>query len=63
MRILSQKTKGQGIVEYAGALVVAAVTISGILLAGPEALGSIFSDTMTTVGNYLQAGIPSGGDG
>jgi hypothetical protein len=65
MTRLSHKTKGQGVVEYAGALVIAAVTISGILLAGPESLGSVFSDTMTTVGNYLHASIPgaTGGDG
>ncbi len=63
MKIQTRKHKGQGVVEYAGALVVAAVLVSGVLLAGPTGLGDTFTSIMTDVGNYLTGQVPGAGGG
>lgn len=58
MKIMTRKTKGQGVVEYAGALVVAAVLVAGVLAAGPAGLGDIFNDILDTVQTYFKGQVP-----
>jgi hypothetical protein len=45
--------KGQGVVEYAGALVIAAVIVATVLATGPAGLGTMFNGVITTVSNYF----------
>jgi Flp pilus assembly pilin Flp len=48
MRFLKSK-KGQGIVEYAGALVVAALIVGAVVTAGPSNLASMFNAVIASV--------------
>lgn len=43
------KRKGQGVVEYAGALVVAAVIVGAALTFGPGMINTIFGQVQTRV--------------
>ena len=50
MRLDNQKSKkGQGIVEYAGALVVAALIVGAVVTAGPDNLASMFNSVIASV--------------
>ncbi len=53
-----KKNKGQGIVEYVGALVVAAVLVAGILALGPEGLGDIFTNILDAIEAYFMGQVP-----
>ncbi|WMU93223.1 hypothetical protein EMOOHJMP_00028 [Microcystis phage MaAM05] len=41
--------KGQGVIEYAGALVIAAAIVAGVLLIGPQGLKDLFTTILDTV--------------
>jgi hypothetical protein len=41
--------KGQGMVEYAGALLVATAIVVGLIATAPGLLDTLFSDTVTKV--------------
>ncbi len=48
--------KGQGVIEYAGALVIAAAIVAGVLVVGPDGLKTLFSTILSTVsGNFTAA--------
>ena len=53
MNIQNKKQKGQGVIEYAGALVIAAVLVSAVLLAGPDAITTLFSSIMDAVESFF----------
>jgi Flp pilus assembly pilin Flp len=53
-KIIIKKQKGQGVVEYAGALVIAAVVVASVLAVGPGALAGMFQDITTKISNYFQ---------
>jgi hypothetical protein len=58
--------KGQGVVEYAGALVIAAVIVATVLATGPAGMGTMFNGVITTISNYfngLTITAPTGGTG
>jgi Flp pilus assembly pilin Flp len=46
--MMNKKAKGQGVVEYAGALVIGAVIVATALAAGPTAINGVFT---TLTGN------------
>lgn len=46
---MRQAKKGQGIVEYAGALVVAALIVGAVVTAGPDNLASMFNSVIASV--------------
>ncbi len=57
--LLNKKArKGQGVIEYAGALVIAAVLVSGVLAFGTEGITNLFTNILDSVGTYFSAQIP-----
>jgi hypothetical protein len=44
-----QKAHGQGVVEYAGALVTGAVIISAAIAVGPPAMQQVFTDIRSVI--------------
>jgi hypothetical protein len=52
-------TKGQGVIEYAGALVIAAVLVSATLAIGPTGITNLFTDIMNSVQSYFTGQLPS----
>ncbi len=48
-----KKAKGQGVIEYAGALVIAAVIVSLVLAAGPTGIQTVFTDILTAVSAFF----------
>jgi Flp pilus assembly pilin Flp len=53
-RKFNKKHKGQGVIEYAGALVIAAALVAAVLTVGPTAITDLFTNIMTTVSGYLE---------
>ena len=53
-----QSWKGQGVVEYAGALVVASIIVAGVLAVGPSGFGQVFTAIWAAVGNFISDGLP-----
>jgi hypothetical protein len=55
--MLNKKKKGQGVVEYAGALVIAALIVVAVIAAGPDNLAAMFNavigDVQTTMTGQL----------
>ncbi|MBY0402729.1 MAG: Flp family type IVb pilin [Cyanobacteria bacterium] len=51
--ILRNKKKGQGVVEYAGALVIAALVVTAVIVAGPSNLSTMFNSVVTAVSGKL----------
>lgn len=51
--------KGQGVIEYAGALVIAAAVVAGVLAVGPDGIKTLFSDIMTQVSTHFKSKLPT----
>ncbi len=50
--------KGQGVVEYAGAIVIAVIVVSGGLVVVPPAFSAMFSTIDTSVQAFLTNAMP-----
>ena len=54
---MRKQFKGQGVIEYAGALVIASVLVGAVLAGGPDQLSELFDTIFTsagaTIGSYL----------
>lgn len=50
--------KGQGVIEYAGALVVAAVLVSAVLAIGPTGINTLFTNILNSVQTYMTGQLP-----
>ena len=55
--MFNQKKKGQGVVEYAGAIVVAAAIVAAVLSFAPTALSSLFTDIIGAIKTFFQGEI------
>ncbi len=53
-----KKNKGQGVIEYAGALVIAAVLVAAVLAIGPGAIGTLFQTIMDSVTTFFTGQLP-----
>lgn len=51
-------TKGQGVIEYAGALVVAAVMVAAVLAIGPAGIKTLFTTMLSSIQTYLTGQLP-----
>ncbi|MEM0952448.1 MAG: hypothetical protein AAGI66_09960 [Cyanobacteria bacterium P01_H01_bin.74] len=51
--------KGQGVIEYAGALVIAAVLVAAVLAIGPDGISTLFTNILTSVQTYFTGQLPS----
>lgn len=56
-KMMLKKSKGQGVIEYAGALVIAAVLVSVVLAVGPTQMREIFTQIFDTVSTMLDEGL------
>lgn len=56
--MLKSKKPGQGVVEYAGALVIAALIVGAVLLVGVNGMQTAFQSVIDAISAYLtgQAG-------
>ena len=50
--------KGQGVIEYAGALVVAAVMVAAVLAIGPTGIKTLFTNILNSVQTYMTGQLP-----
>jgi Flp pilus assembly pilin Flp len=53
------RRKGQGVIEYAGALVIAAVLVAAVLTIGPTQIGATFTSIMGQVNTYFTGKLPT----
>ncbi len=51
--MMIKKQKGQGVIEYAGALVIAAVLVAAVLAVGPDGISTLFTDILTAVQDFF----------
>jgi hypothetical protein len=54
-----QAKKGQGVIEYAGALVIAAALVAAVLTIGPTNISTLFTSILTKVSTYMTSKLPS----
>jgi hypothetical protein len=47
------RQKGQGVIEYAGALVIATVLVSMAMFIVPDEMAALLSNIMTTAGDFF----------
>lgn len=55
----TRKNKGQGVIEYAGALVIAAVLVAAVIGVGPDAIKLLFTNLLTSVQSYFTNKMPT----
>jgi hypothetical protein len=60
-KFLQKKQKGQGVIEYAGALVIAAVLVAAVLAIGPDAIAQMFQDVVDFVSSTFDEATSAGG--
>ncbi len=58
MKKLLKAKKGQGVIEYAGALVIAAVLVAAVLALGPNAMTGLFTQILDAVQSYFTGQLP-----
>lgn len=51
--------KGQGVIEYAGALVIAAVLVAAVIGVGPDAIKTLFTNLLTSVQTFFTGKMPT----
>jgi hypothetical protein len=52
-KLFANKKKGQGVVEYAGALVIAAVIVATVLAIAPTAMGDIYNTVYGAIDTFF----------
>lgn len=55
----SRKQKGQGVIEYAGALVIAAVLVAAVLAVGPTGITNLFTNILNSVQTFFTGKLPA----
>jgi Flp pilus assembly pilin Flp len=60
MKKMMKKSKGQGVIEYAGALVIAAVLVAAVLAVGPDGISTLFTDILNTVQDFFTGAMDEG---
>lgn len=55
----SRKQKGQGVIEYAGALVIAAVLVAAVLAIGPTGITNLFTNILNSVQTFFTGKLPA----
>lgn len=49
--------KGQGIIEYAGALIIAAVLVATVLVTGPQGISTLFTDIIAAAADMINTNL------
>jgi hypothetical protein len=56
---MARKAKrGQGVIEYAGALVISTVLVAAVLAVGPNQITTLFSSILGSVQSYFTGQLP-----
>ncbi|HEY9746369.1 MAG TPA: hypothetical protein V6C99_09145 [Oculatellaceae cyanobacterium] len=58
IKFTNKARKGQGVIEYAGALVIAALLVAAVISLGPDAIENLFTNILTSVQNFFQGQLP-----
>jgi Flp pilus assembly pilin Flp len=53
MNIFMGKKDGQGVIEYAGAMIVAALIVSAVLVIGQGGMGTVYNTLFSGVQNFF----------
>lgn len=59
----TQYTKGQGVIEYAGAIVIAAVLVSLAIFIVPQEVAGMINNITSTAMTYFEEKVPTGEEG
>ena len=59
-KMINKKQKGQGVIEYAGALVIAAVLVATVLAVGPDGIEALFTDILDSVSTFFEGELADG---
>jgi Flp pilus assembly pilin Flp len=51
--------RGQGVIEYAGALVIAAVLVAAVINVGPDAITGLFTQILGKVQSFFTSKMPT----
>lgn len=51
---LMSKKKGQGVIEYAGAMIVAALIVAAVLVIGQAGMGNVYNSIFSNVQNFFK---------
>jgi len=52
---VANKKHGQGVIEYAGAMIVAALIVAAVLVIGQAGMGNVYNSVFGGVQNYFKA--------
>lgn len=58
--MMIKKSKGQGVIEYAGALVIAAVLVATVLAVGPQGIEDLFNNILDAVQTFFDDQLAGG---
>jgi hypothetical protein len=56
---MDKKQRGQGVIEYAGAIVAASMLVAVVMTVGPAGVGELFSDVLAGAQQLLNGSLDS----
>lgn len=59
LEMMKKAKKGQGVIEYAGALVIAAVLVAAVIGLGPDAISDLFTNILDSVQDFFTSKMPT----
>jgi Flp pilus assembly pilin Flp len=51
--LAAAKKRGQGVIEYAGAMIVAALIVAAVLVVGTQGMGTVYNTLFDNVQNFF----------
>lgn len=54
VRVVTKKKLGQGVIEYAGAMIVAALIVAAVLVIGQAGMGNVYNSIFSNVENFFK---------
>jgi hypothetical protein len=52
-KLLNRKKEGQGVIEYAGAMIVAALIVAAVLVIGQAGMGNVYNTIFSGVEGFF----------
>lgn len=53
LHLVNKKRQGQGVIEYAGAMIVAALIVAAVLVIGTGGMGNVYNKIFNQVQNFF----------
>lgn len=60
INLRNRKARGQGVIEYAGALVVASCLVAAVIAVGPQGISNLFTNILTQVQTFFTSKVNQG---